>query len=55
MAGVPKLLFEANAVGTAGSGGSPYVVSSDGKRFLVPAASDEKAPSSPIDVVVNWR
>ena len=54
-AGIPKLLFEAHAVGNTESGGSPYVVTSDGKRFLVLAATDEKAPSSPIDVVVNWR
>jgi len=54
-AGVPKLLFEAHAVGSTGSGGSPYVVTSDGQRFLVLAATDEKAPSAPIDVVVNWR
>jgi len=55
VAGVPKPLFEAHAVGSTGSGGSPYVVTSDGKRFLVLATTDEKAPSSPIDVVVNWR
>jgi len=55
VAGVPRPLFETNAVGSTGSGGSPYVVSSDGKRFLVLAATDEKVPSSPIDVVVNWR
>jgi Tol biopolymer transport system component len=59
-AGVPKLLFEVNAVkstgsGSTGLGGSPFAVSSDGKRFLVLAATDEKAPSAPIDVVVNWR
>jgi hypothetical protein len=54
-AGVPKLLFEAHAVGTTGSGGSPFVVTGDGQRFLVLAATDEKAPSAPIDVVVNWR
>ncbi len=54
-AGIPRPLFEAHAVGSTGSGGSPYVVTSDGKRFLVLAATDEKAPSSPIDVVVNWR
>ena len=55
VAGVPKLLFEAHAVGTTGSGGSPYVVTHDGQRFLVLAATDDKTPSSPIDVVVNWR
>jgi Tol biopolymer transport system component len=58
-AGVPKLLFETNAVNSTGigtgRGGSPFGVSSDGKRFLVLAATDEKAPSAPIDVVVNWR
>jgi Tol biopolymer transport system component/predicted Ser/Thr protein kinase len=55
VAGVPKALFEAHAVGTTGSGGSPYVVTSDGQRFLILATTDEKAPSAPIDVVVNWR
>jgi len=55
VAGVPKPLFEAHAVGSTGSGGSPYVVTSDGQRFLVLAATDEKTPSSPIDVAVNWR
>jgi len=55
VAGPPKPLFEANAVGSTGSGGSPYVVTSDGQRFLVLATTDEKAPSSPIDVAVNWR
>jgi len=54
-AGVPKPLFEAHAVGTTGSGGSPYVVTSDGQRFLVLAATDEKTASAPINVVVNWR
>jgi Tol biopolymer transport system component len=58
-AGVPKLLFETNAVNSTGigtgRGGSPYGVSSDGKRFLVLAATDAKAPSAPIDVVANWR
>jgi orotate phosphoribosyltransferase-like protein len=41
-------------IGT-GRGGSPFGVSSDGKRFLVLAATDAKAPSAPINVVVNWR
>jgi hypothetical protein len=47
-AGVPKLLFEVNAAkssegsGGSGTGGSPYGVSSDGKRFLVLAATDER-------------
>ncbi len=54
-AGIPKPLFEAHTVGTTGSSGSPYVVTSDGKRFLVLAATDDKPLSSPIDVVVNWR
>ena len=54
-AGIPKPLFEAHAVGNTESGGSPYVVTSDGKQFLVLAATGEKEPSSPIDVVVNWR
>jgi Tol biopolymer transport system component len=55
VAGVPQPLFEAHTVGTTGSGGSPYVVTSDSKRFLVLAATDVKTPSSPIDVVVNWH
>jgi serine/threonine protein kinase/Tol biopolymer transport system component len=58
-AGVPRLLFETNAVNSTGigtgRGGSPYGVSSDGKSFLVLSATDAKAPSAPIDVVVNWR
>jgi hypothetical protein len=53
--GFPNHSLTAHAVGTTGSSGSPYVVTHDGQRFLVLAASDEKAPSSPIDVVVNWR
>jgi serine/threonine protein kinase len=54
-AGIPKPLFTVHTTGTAAFGGSPFVVSSDGQRFLVLATSDEKAPSAPIDVVVNWR
>jgi serine/threonine protein kinase len=54
-AGIPKPLFTVPTVSTTAWGGSPFVVTSDGKRFLVLAASDEKVPSSPIDVVVNWR
>ena len=54
-AGIPKPLFTVPTVSTAAHGGSPFVVTSDGKRFLVLAASDEKPPSSPIDVIVNWR
>jgi Tol biopolymer transport system component len=58
-AGVPKLLFEVHAVNSTGigtgRGGSPFGVSSDGKRFLVLEATDAKAPSAPINVVVNWR
>jgi Tol biopolymer transport system component len=51
-AGVPRPLFEAHA---EGSTGNTYVVTSDGQRFLVLAVTDEKTPSAPIDVVVNWR
>jgi orotate phosphoribosyltransferase-like protein len=36
-------------------GGSPFAVTRDGQRFLVLATTDDKTPSAPIDVVVNWR
>jgi hypothetical protein len=54
-AGIPKPLFTVHTATTAVGGSSPFAVTRDGQRFLVLAASDEKAPSSPIDVVVNWR
>ena len=51
-AGVPRPLFEAHA---EGSTGNTYVVTSDGQRFLVLAATDDKTPSAPIEVLLNWR
>jgi len=53
--GTPTALFEVNI-----AHGSPDVlfewdVTSDGKRFLVNAASNPGQPSSPLTVVVNWN
>lgn len=53
-AGVPKLLFEVSTVRSSAGGGSPFVVTRDGQRFLV-LEQVEKAGSEPIEVVVNWR
>jgi len=49
--GVPKRLFDIPAVSATHG---EYVVTHDGQRFLVAAASD-KAVAQPIEVVVNWR
>jgi Tol biopolymer transport system component/predicted Ser/Thr protein kinase len=54
-AGVPKPLFDAasvteNIVG----GGTPFVVTRDGQRFLVLSPVDKEV-SAPIEVLVNWR
>ena len=54
-AGIPKPLFTVHTVSTAMGGGSPFAVTRDGQRFLVLATTDDKTPSAPIDVVVNWR
>ncbi|MDA2930745.1 protein kinase [Acidobacteria bacterium AH-259-O06] len=50
-AGIPKVLFEASfaGLGTRNS----YVVSADGRRFLI-ITPVEQAASSPITVVLNW-
>jgi hypothetical protein len=52
-AGVPKRLFDIPAVSASSTHGE-FVVTKDGQRFLVAAAS-EKAAAQPIEVVVNWR
>jgi dipeptidyl aminopeptidase/acylaminoacyl peptidase len=53
-AGIPKPLFQVPTSSSDRSATS-FAVTKDGQRFLVLAATDDKAPSSPIDVVVNWR
>jgi eukaryotic-like serine/threonine-protein kinase len=53
-AGIPKPLFSVPTVTSSVSGGSPFVVTRDGQRFLVLAAI-EKTSDQPIDVVANWR
>ena len=52
--GSPKLLFEVPTVKSSANGGSPFVVSRDGQRFLV-LEQIEKTASEPLEVVVNWR
>jgi len=47
-AGVPKRLFKASVTGT------PYDVSADGRRFLMPVPV-ESGTTGLINVVVNWR
>jgi len=54
-AGIPRALFQIPTVNSSATGGSPFVVTRDGQRFLVLEATDEKVSSSPINVVVNWR
>jgi serine/threonine protein kinase len=51
-AGTPKLLFQAHIMPTS-YWRSNYVVSPDGKRFLMLVPASKSAPSS-ITVVVNW-
>jgi Tol biopolymer transport system component len=53
--GIPRPLFDAPTVRnyTLG-GGVPFVVSSDGQRFLILAPAETEA-SSPFQVLVNWR
>jgi Tol biopolymer transport system component len=55
-AGIPRPLFDAATVatGNAISAATPFVVSSDGQRFLVFAPA-EKLANEPLQVVVNWR
>jgi serine/threonine protein kinase len=53
--GIPRPLFDAPTIANNTIGGSaPFVVSSDGQRFLVLAPAD-KQESEPLQVVVNWR
>jgi Tol biopolymer transport system component/DNA-binding winged helix-turn-helix (wHTH) protein len=52
-AGVPKRLFDIPAVSASFTHGE-YVVTKDGQRFLV-AAATEMAAAQPIEVTVNWR
>jgi hypothetical protein len=52
--GSPKLLFEVPTVKSSANGGSPFVVTRDGQRFLV-LEQIQSAASEPIEVVVNWR
>ena len=55
--GRPRLLFEhaafMNAQPAPTPNGGDFAVSADGERFLLDVL-DEKAPQSPITVVVNW-
>ena len=53
-AGIPKQLFSVPTVDSSIGGGSPFVVTRDGQRFLV-LAQVEKTESEPLEVVVNWR
>jgi Tol biopolymer transport system component len=53
-AGIPRQLFSVPTVNSSPAGGSPYVVTHDGQRFLV-LGQIEKAGSEPLQVVVNWR
>jgi Tol biopolymer transport system component len=53
-AGIPRPLFDAATVSSSPTGGSPFVVTRDGQRFLVLAAVD-KSVSTPLEVLVNWR
>jgi tricorn protease-like protein len=54
-AGIPKPLFETDPIGYIRGTDSPYVVTGDGQRFLLLTATDDTAPSEPIEVLVNWR
>jgi Tol biopolymer transport system component len=54
-AGIPRPLFDAvTVINNTFGGGTPYVVSSDGQRFLVLAPA-EKTETAPLEVMVNWR
>jgi Tol biopolymer transport system component len=53
-AGIPRQLFSLPTVDSSIGGGSPFVVTRDGQRFLV-LAQVEKAESEPLEVLVNWR
>ena len=53
-AGIPRPLFSVPAISSVTIGGSQFVVTRDGQRFLV-LASVEKANNQPLEVLVNWR
>jgi eukaryotic-like serine/threonine-protein kinase len=53
-AGIPRPLFSVPAMNTVTVGGSRFVVTRDGQRFLVLAAV-ERAGNQPLEVLVNWR
>lgn len=55
-AGIPRPLFNAATIvnSNAITGGAPFVVSSDGQRFLILAPTD-KLSTEPLQVVANWR
>jgi Tol biopolymer transport system component len=53
-AGIPKPLFAVPTVRSSASGGSPFVVTRDGQRFLV-LQQVQIEGSEPLEVVVNWR
>ncbi len=48
--GAVRALFEARR----GGPGNVYDVTADGQRFLVNTAVEQKAPSAPITLVINW-
>jgi hypothetical protein len=53
-AGIPRPLFD--AANSSAIGGSPFVVTRDGQRFLVLAPAEaEKEAIEPLEVLVNWR
>jgi serine/threonine protein kinase len=52
--GIPRLLFDAATVNSNTPGRAPFVVSSDGQRFLI-LAPREKLDGEPLQVVVNWH
>jgi Tol biopolymer transport system component len=53
-AGIPKPLFAAPTVPSSATGGSPFVVTRDGQRFLV-LEQVQNEGSEPLEVLVNWR
>jgi eukaryotic-like serine/threonine-protein kinase len=54
-AAIPKPMFDAaTATNKLVGGGTPFVVTRDGQRFLVLSPVDREV-SAPIEVLVNWR
>jgi Tol biopolymer transport system component len=54
-AGIPKPMFDAATVtNKIVGGGTPFVATKDGQRFLVLSPVDKEV-SAPIEVLVNWR